>query len=281
MDFKKLEKPYLIGEIGINHNGDIEIAKKLIDASFSTSWDCVKFQKRNPDIAVPDHQKNVMRDTPWGRMTYIDYKYKIEFEKKEFDYIKNYCDQKPIDWTASVWDIDSLNFLLQYDIPFIKIPSAHLTNDDLLIESAKTGIPIIASTGMSTLEEVDTAVNILDKYAKSYAIMHTNSSYPSKIEDLNLSLIPFFIKRYGCPIGYSGHEFGLTPSVIAVSLGAKIIERHITINREMWGTDQSSSVEIQGMDSLYKRIKEINLIMGEPKKIVTEGELPIREKLRG
>ena len=281
MDFKKLEKPYLIGEIGINHNGDIEIAKKLIDASFSTSWDCVKFQKRNPDIAVPDHQKNVMRDTPWGRMTYIDYKYKIEFEKKEFDYIKNYCDQKPIDWTASVWDIDSLNFLLQYDIPFIKIPSAHLTNNDLLIESAKTGIPIIASTGMSTLEEVDTAVNILDKYAKSYAIMHTNSSYPSKIEDLNLSLIPFFIKRYGCPIGYSGHEFGLTPSVIAVSLGAKIIERHITINREMWGTDQSSSVEIQGMDSLYKRIKEINLIMGEPKKIVTEGELPIREKLRG
>jgi N-acetylneuraminate synthase len=134
---------------------------------------------------------------------------------------------------------------------------------------------------MSTLEEVDHAVNILEKSAKSYAIMHTNSSYPSKIEDLNLSLIPFFIKRYGCPIGYSGHEFGLTPTVIAVSLGAKIIERHITINREMWGTDQSSSVEIQGMDSLYKRIKEINLIMGKPEKIVTEGELSIRQKLRG
>jgi len=281
MNFKNLDKPYLIGEIGINHNGDEQIAKKLIDAAFSTSWDCVKFQKRNPDVAVPDHQKKVMRDTPWGRMTYLEYKYKIEFGKKEFDYFDKYCAEKPIDWTASVWDLDSLNFLLDYKVPFIKIPSAHLTNDNVLIETAKSGVSIIASTGMSTLKEVDHAVNLLEKHSKSYSIMHTNSSYPSKIEDLNLSLIPFFIKRYGCPVGYSGHEFGLTPTVMAVSLGAKIIERHITIDRNMWGTDQSSSVEIEGMDSLYKRIREIDLMMGKPKKLVTDAELPIREKLRG
>lgn len=281
MDFKKLEKPYFIGEIGINHNGDMQIAKKLIDAGFATSWDCVKFQKRNPNVAVPDHQKQIMRDTPWGRMTYLEYKYKVEFGKEEFDYVDKYCKEKPIDWTASVWDTDSLEFLLQYNVPFIKIPSAHITNDELLIATAKSGVTILASTGMSTLEEVDHAVNLLEKHASSYAIMHTNSSYPAKYEDLNLSLIPFYIERYKCVVGYSGHEYGLTPTVIAVTLGAKIIERHITINRNLWGTDQSSSVEIEGMDSLYKRIHEINVVVGKPDKIVTGSELPIREKLRG
>lgn len=281
MDFKNLEKPYLIGEVGINHNGDMQIAKKLIDAGFATSWDCVKFQKRNPKVAVPDHQKEIMRDTPWGRMTYLEYKYKVEFGKEEFDYVDKYCKEKPIDWTASVWDLDSLEFLLQYNVPFIKIPSAHITNDELLIACAKSGVTILASTGMSTLEEVDHAVNLLEKHALSYAIMHTNSSYPAKYEDLNLSLIPFFIERYKCIVGYSGHEYGLTPTVIAVTLGAKIIERHITIDRNLWGTDQSSSVEIEGMDSLYKRIHEISTVVGKPNKIVTGSELPIREKLRG
>lgn len=281
MNFNNLKKPYLIGEIGINHNGSLEITKKLIDASYATGWDSVKFQKRNPDIAVPEHQKKVMRDTPWGRMTYLDYKFKVEFEKEEYDFINDYCNKKPIDWSASVWDLDSLDFLLNYKIPYIKIPSAHLTNDELLVESAKSGIPILVSTGMSTLDEVDHAVNLLEKHSSSYAIMHTNSSYPSKNEDLNLSLIPFFIERYKCTVGYSGHEFGLTPSVIACSLGAKIIERHITIDRSLWGTDQSSSVEIEGMDSLYKRLKELDLIMGKPNKIVTDSEIPIRKKLRG
>ncbi len=281
IDFNKLEYPYLIGEIGINHNGDIQIAKKLIDGAFATSWDCVKFQKRNPDVAVPEKQKSVMRDTPWGRITYLEYKYKVEFGRDEYNYIDKYCKEKPIDWTASVWDMDSLNFLLEYDIPFIKIASAHLTNHELLIETCKTGIPILMSTGMSTLQEVDEAVNLLEKYAKSYAIMHTNSSYPAKYEDLNLSLIPFYIERYNCVVGYSGHEYGLTPTVIAVTLGAKIVERHITINRELWGTDQSSSVEIEGMDSLFKRIREVKIVKGHSKKIVTRSEIPIREKLRG
>lgn len=281
LDFKKLNKPYLIGEIGINHNGDIQIAKKLIDAAFATSWDCVKFQKRNPDIAVPDHQKNIMRDTPWGQMKYIDYKHKIEFGDKEYEYLNLYCKEKPMIWSASVWDIDSLNFLLKYHVPFLKIPSALMTNDSLLIESAKSEVPLIVSTGMSELKEVDHMVNLLEKHSKSYAILHTNSSYPAKVEDLNLSIIPFYIKRYNCPVGYSGHEYGLTPTVIAVALGACIIERHITINRRMWGTDQSSSVEIEGMDSLYKRINEVSKIIGEPNKVVTKSEIPIREKLRG
>lgn len=281
MNFKNLKEPYLIGEIGINHNGDMTLAKRLIDAAFATGWHSVKFQKRNPDVAVPEHQKMIMRDTPWGKMTYIDYKHKIEFNDKEFNVIDRYCKQKPISWSASVWDLDSLNFLMKYDMPYIKIPSAHMTNSNLLIETSKTNLPVIISTGMSTLEEVDVAVNLLEKHANSYAILHTNSSYPSKTEDLNLSIIPFFIERYKCVVGYSGHEYGLTPTVIAVSLGAKIIERHITLDRNLWGTDQSSSVEIEGMDSLAKRIKEVSHILGKPNKIVTESEIPIRKKLRG
>ncbi len=281
MKFKNLNSPYLIGEIGINHNGDINIVKRLADAAFATGWNSVKFQKRNPDVAVPEHQKNVMRDTPWGRMKYIDYKYKVEFDKSQYDKIDQYCKSKPIEWSASIWDLDSLEFMLNYDLPYLKIPSAHMTNDELLIASSKSGIPLIVSTGMSTLAEVDNAVNILEKFSNSYAIMHTNSSYPSKVEDLNLSLIPFFAERYKCVVGYSGHEYGLTPSVIAVSLGAMIIERHITVSRKMWGTDQSSSVEIEGMDSLSKRISEVDKILGNPIKTVTESEIPIRKKLRG
>ena len=281
LDFKKINKPYLIGEIGINHNGDLQIAKKLIDAASATSWDSVKFQKRNPDVAVPEHQKSIMRDTPWGRMSYLDYKYRVEFEKKEYDYINKYCKEKPIAWSASVWDMDSLNFLLKYDIPYVKIASALMTNNELLIETCKTGVPILVSTGMSSLKEVDAAVNILEKHSNSYALMHTNSSYPARAEDLNLSLIPYYIDRYKCAVGYSGHELGLTPTVIAASLGANIIERHITIDRNLWGTDQSSSVEIEGMDSLQKRLKEVSLILGKPEKIVTESEIPIRKKLRG
>ena len=167
IDFNKLENPYLIGEIGINHNGDINIAKKLIDACFSCGWNSAKFQKRNPDISVPKDQKNIPKETPWGKMTYLDYKHRIEFGKNEYDYINKYCNEKPLDWSASVWDLSSLEFILNYTVPFIKIPSAKLTEEELLIESAKSGYQLIVSTGMSTLSEVDSAVNILEKYAKS------------------------------------------------------------------------------------------------------------------
>lgn len=282
MDFYKLKEPYFIGEIGINHNGDLQIAKKLIDAIFACNWNCAKFQKRNPDIAVPEKQKFVMRDTPWGRISYIEYKYKVEFGQQQYDYIDKYCKEKPIDWTASVWDIDSLNFLTQFDIPFIKIPSAKITNDELIIEAAKTQIPLFISTGMSTVEEIDKAVNLTKKYGKSPVIMHCNSSYPTPHEEANLRVIRFLKDRYSdCTIGYSGHEKDLEPTVIAIALGAKVVERHITLSHNMWGTDQEASLEILAMDMLKKRSKDVEIILGSDKKIISKSEIPIRLKLRG
>lgn len=280
VNFDNLDKPYFIGEIGINHNGDTQIAKRLIDASFACQWDCVKFQKRNPDVCVPEHQKGVLRDTPWGRMTYLDYKYKVEFGKNEYDLIDNYSKEKPIDWTTSVWDLDSLDFMQQYDVPFLKIPSALITDDELVIETAKTKIPMIISTGMSTIEEVDRAVNLIMKNGVNPVIMHCNSSYPTPMSELNLRVIETLKDRYDTTIGYSGHEEDLEPTVIAVTLGAKVIERHITLSHEMWGTDQSASLEVVGMDMLRKRCIEVEDILGSPEKVVTKSEIEIRKKLR-
>ena len=281
VDFNNLEAVYFIGEIGINHNGDLQVAKKLIDAVHACNWDCAKFQKRSPDICVPENQKLIPRETPWGTMSYIDYKHRVEFEKKEYDYIKSYCEEKPVDWSASVWDLNSLKFLMQYDIPFIKIPSAMMTNEELVVETAKTKKPIIISTGMSSLKEVDSAVDILTRHSDNFILMHTNSSYPTPKDELNLAVIPMLKKRYGCVIGYSGHEKDLEPTVIAVALGAKVIERHITLSHDMWGTDQKASLEVVAMDMLYKRIKDIDLIIGSDQKVVTKSEVKVREKLRG
>lgn len=280
VDFQNLTTPYFIGEIGINHNGELGITKKLIDAVHACNWDCAKFQKRNPDICVPEHQKSVMRDTPWGKMTYLQYKYKVEFGTVEYDYINKYCSEKPVDWTGSVWDLDSLEFLLRYNVPFIKIPSALITNNDLVIESAKSGVQVIMSSGMSTLEEVDNAFNLLCKYGNTPVVMHTNSSYPTPRKELNLNLIPFYKKRYNCVVGYSGHEPDLEPTVVAVALGAQVIERHITISHNLWGSDQGASLEIMGMDKLKKRSYEIQDMLGSDIKEVTESEIPIRKKLR-
>ena len=281
LDLKKIDSIYLIGEIGINHNGDLQIAKKLIDAVFACGWNCAKFQKRNPDIAVPEDQKHITRETPWGKMDYIDYKHKIEFNKKEYDYIKEYCNQKPIAWSTSIWDLDSLEFYKNYTPEFIKIPSAMLSNSELVTECCKTGFPILQSTGMSTLKEVDNVVNILEKHAKSYAILHCNSSYPAKQNELNLSIIPMYKERYNCIVGYSGHEYGLEPTVIAVALGAQIIERHITLDHSMWGTDQSSSIEIKAMFELKKRIDKVKTVIGKPIKFITQDEILVRKKLSG
>jgi len=275
-----MNKTYIIAEIGINHNGNIDIAKKLIDIAAVSGCDAVKFQKRNPDICVPEHQKNVMRDTPWGKMTYLDYKYKVEFGKKEYDEIDSYCKGKGIAWSASPWDLDSLHFLNEYDIPFIKIPSAMLTNDELLKESVKTGKKIILSVGMSTEEEIDHAVSIL-KDAKEFAILHCNSTYPAPIEELNLSAIQTLKQKYGCEVGYSGHEFRLGTTVASVYLGASIIERHITLDRTMWGTDHMSSVEPQGLIKLVKGIRELEQAYGDGVVRVTDSQIPVRNKLRG
>jgi N-acetylneuraminate synthase len=281
INFEDSKAPFLIGEIGINHNGDIQIAKRLIDAVFASQWDCVKFQKRTPEVTVPEAQKNVMRETPWGKMTYLEYRHRVEFGKAQFDYIDRYCREKPLDWTASVWDLQSLEFMLGYEIPFIKIPSALLTHDALVAEAARSGIPLIISTGMSTLEEIDHAVNLIMKHGEKPVIMHTNSTYPTPLHELNLALIPFLKERYGCVVGYSGHEMDLEPTVVAVSLGAKVIERHITVSHDLWGTDQKASLEVLAMDMLAKRIKLVPVMIGKAEKRVTEGEIPIRKKLRG
>jgi len=273
---------YIIAEIGINHNGDLAIAKKLIDIAKVAGCDVVKFQKRNPDVCVPEHQKSVMRDTPWGKMTYLDYKYKVEFEKQEYDEIDTYCKNKQIDWTASPWDLDSLNFLNKYDVPFIKIPSALLTDIELIKESTKTGKKVIISTGMSTIEEVDVAVDAIKGINSnaSYAILHCNSTYPAPNDELNLKCIQTLKDRYKCEVGYSGHEFGLTTTIASICLGATIIERHITLNRTMWGTDQMCSVEPQGLIKLVRGVRELNNALGDGVKVVTETEKPIRDKLR-
>lgn len=275
-----MDRTYIIAEIGINHNGSIDTAKKLIDIAALSGCDAVKFQKRNPDVCVPEHQKNVIRETPWGTMTYLQYKHKIEFGKKEYDEIDSYCNDKGISWSASPWDLDSLNFLDQYDLPFIKIPSAMLTNNELLEESVKTGKKIILSVGMSTLEEIDVAVDILRK-SNNFALLHCNSSYPAPLNELNLSAIQTLKNRYGCEVGYSGHEFRLGTTVASIYLGATIIERHITLDRTMWGTDHMSSVEPQGLIKLVKGIRELEDAYGDGVIRVTDSQIPIRTKLRG
>ena len=261
-------KTYVIAEIGINHNGDLNTAKRLIDIAAAAGCDSVKFQKRNPDVCVPEDEKSKIRETPWGKMTYLDYKYKVEFGKEEYDEIDQYCKERKIDWSASPWDLDSLEFLLQYDIPYIKIPSAMLTNDELLLAARDTGKKVILSTGMSTREEIDHAVVLLKsnivvepyyEIAGNFVLLHCNSTYPAPIDELNLSAIKTLRGRYNCEVGYSGHEFRLGTSVAAVYLGATVIERHITLDRSMWGSDQLSSVEPQGLFKFSERKKQYNI----------------------
>ncbi len=272
---------YIIAEIGINHNGSLDIAKRLIDIAAVAGCDAVKFQKRNPDVCVPEHQKHIMRDTPWGRMTYLQYKYRVEFGQAEYDEIDAYCRDKGIAWSASPWDMDSLKFLSQYDLPFIKMPSAMITNEDLMRGCARTGKKVIFSAGMSTLEETDQAVEWMRQEGAEFALLHCNSTYPAPIEDLNLKCIQTLRERYDCEVGYSGHEFRLGTTVASVYLGATILERHITLDRTMWGSDHLASVEPQGLIKLVKGVRELETALGDGVKRVTDGELPVRKKLRG
>lgn len=273
---------FFISEIGINHNGDIQIAKKLIDAAFATGWDCVKFQKRTPELCVPDAMKNVERETPWGKITYLEYKKRVEFGWDEYAYIDRYCGEKPIQWTASVWDKPSVDFMAERKPPFIKIPSAKLTESELLIYACKTGIPIFLSTGMSVYEEIDSAVEILEKYTNGdYVLLHTNSTYPTPVNETNIRCIERLKKRYNCIVGYSGHEYDLEPTLLAQYMGAKVVERHITLDHEMWGSDQKASLEVHAMDMLKKRSKDIDKMMGDGGKTLSDGELKKRKELRG
>ena len=270
---------YFIGEVGINHNGDIDLAKKIILEAKNAGFSAVKFQKRNPEISTPDEMKNKLRDTPWGEMTYIDYKFKVEFNKKEYDLINSFCKEIEIDWFASCWDVESLNFILNYNPPCLKIASASITNKNLLNAHKDANLPIIMSTGMSTIEEINKAYNVLSNC--ELAIMHTTSTYPCPPEELNLSMIKTLQNLFpNNVIGYSGHESGLSTTIAASVLGAKIIERHITINRALWGTDQAASLEPIGMQRLVGSINKINLSLGDGVKKVYPSEMPIKEKLR-
>tara|TARA_E500000331_G_scaffold358567_1_gene426721 strand:- start:3260 stop:4090 length:831 start_codon:yes stop_codon:yes gene_type:complete len=272
---------YIIAEIGINHNGSLDTAKRLIDIAAVSGCDAVKFQKRNPDVCVPEHQKHVMRDTPWGEMTYLQYKYRVEFGKEEYDEIDAYCRDKGIAWSASPWDMDSLKFLEQYNLPFIKVPSAMITNEELMRGCAQMGMKVIFSSGMSTLDETDQAVEWMRDEGAKFALLHCNSTYPAPLEDLNLRCIQTLRDRYDCEVGYSGHEFRLGTTVASVYLGATILERHITLDRTMWGSDHLASVEPQGLIKLVKGVRELEIALGDGIKRVTDGELPVRKKLRG
>lgn len=270
---------YIIAEIGINHNGSIDIAKKMIDGAVFAGADAVKFQKRTPEICVPADQWLIERDTPWGRMTYIDYKRKTEFTMKQYFEIDQYCRQKGIDWFTSCWDIPSVEFIEQFDTPLYKIASACITDLELLAKIKETGKPIMISTGMSTMKEIEEAVNALGR--NNIMIAHATSAYPCKPKELNLNMIKTLKETYpDIPVGYSGHETGLATTYAAVALGAGFIERHITLDRAMWGTDQAASVEIMGLYKLVHDVRDIERSLGDGVKKVYESEINSLNKLR-
>lgn len=272
------EPVYIIAEIGINHNGDIEIAKQLMDVAVETGCDAVKFQKRTPEICVPEEQKSIPRETPWGTMTYFEYKKRIEFEQKEFEQIDAYAKKIGIDWFASPWDVPSVDFLERFNVPCQKIASACLTDSELLTAINKTKTTTILSTGMSSMQEIDKAVSLLS--GVPLAIAQATSTYPAEASELNLRAIQTFAEKYNVPVGYSGHERGLQVTIAAVALGATFIERHITLDRSMWGTDHSASLEPEGLKKLVRDIRIIELALGDGKKKVYDSEIPIRAKLR-
>ena len=269
---------YIIAEIGINHNGSVEIAKQMIDAAVHAGVDAVKFQKRTPEICTPPDQQKLMRDTPWGYITYLDYRHKVEFNEADYRELDRYCREKGINWFASVWDEPSVDFMEKFNPPAYKIPSASLTDHELLRYARKTGRPLILSTGMSTMAEISSAVRVLG--TDNLVITHCTSTYPCEPEELNLRMIETLRKKFPCPVGYSGHEVGLVPPAVAVALGACMIERHLTLDRAMWGSDQAASVEPAGFARLvmYVRVSEASL--GDGVKRVYASEKSSLKKLR-
>ena len=270
---------FVIGEIGINHNGDINLAKKIIAGAKHAGCDAVKFQKRTPEICTPKDQWNIERDTPWGRMTYIDYRHKVEFGEQEYSTIDKYCKEIGIIWFASCWDEPSVDFIEQFNPPLYKTASASLTDLPLLDKHKNLHKPIMMSTGMSTIEQIDKAISFMDK--NNLLVAHATSAYPCKNEELNLKMIETLKYKFpDIPIGYSGHEVGLAPTWAAVALGACFVERHITLDRAMWGTDQAASVEIGGMERLVSSIRDIEKSLGDGVKKVYDSELGQIKKLR-
>ncbi len=271
---------YLIAEIGINHNGDTKIAKQLIDNSKKAGFNSVKFQKRTIEKVYTKDQLDVSRESPWGK-TNRDQKKGLEFGKNEYDEINEYCKSIDIQWFASAWDLDSLEFLNQYDLKFNKIASAMIIDSNFLNEVAKQGKHTFISTGMSTTDEITNAVNIFKKNKCSFELMHCVSTYPMEPRDANLATIKALENKYNCKVGYSGHENGIAVSVCAAILGASSIERHITLDRAMYGSDQSASIEMKGMVDMVAQIKKMRIAIGEEKiGNILEEEIPIAKKLR-
>jgi len=273
------ERVYIIAEIGINHNGSLKHAKELIKNASDIGCDAVKFQKRTPELCVPKAQWNLERETPWGRITYIEYRHKVELSNADYKEIDRYCRELGISWFASCWDEPSVDFINQFDPPLFKAASASLTDHKLLKKKLAMGKPLIISTGMSTMEEITAAVNAIGK--ENLLIAHSTSTYPCPVSELNLRMITTLKNLYPeVPIGYSGHEVGLAPTVAAITLGATFIERHITLDRAMWGTDQAASVEIAGFRHLVEYIRDTEKAFGDGIKKVYESELGPRKKLR-
>lgn len=268
---------FIVAEIGINHNGSVDLAKKMIDIAVTTGCDAVKFQKRTIDIVYTKEELAKERKSVFGN-TNGDLKRGLEFDYEEYKEIDNYCKEKNIIWFASCWDKKSVDFIEQFNVPCYKIASASLTDDNLLKYTRSKGKPILLSTGMSTMEQIKHAVEILGK--ENLIIYHCTSTYPSNAEETNLKVIENFKKDFDCPIGYSGHERGVTPSVLAVALGANSVERHITIDRTNWGSDQAASLEMAGLYHLVRDIRQVPDLLGDGKKVVYSRELPIIEKLR-
>ena len=278
-DFSKTEDVYICAEIGINHNGSMEIARQLIDIAANCGCEGVKFQKRTPGLCVPEHQKDIPRETPWGIITYLEYRHKVEFSADQICELGDYARSKDIDWMVSVWDEQSLVEMVKLKPAALKLPSA-LLNDHEMIKSVKeTGIPLIWSTGMSTNEEIDISYKLICEVPN--IMCHCNASYPAELKELNLSFLQVMQERYNKSIiGYSGHEVALLPTIISTVLGARYVERHITLGRALWGTDQAASVEPQGLMRMVKEIRTVKVVLGVPEKILFESEKVTRKKLR-
>src|SRR5215475_1173987 len=269
---------YVVAEIGINHNGDISVAKKLIDCAVDAKCDAVKFQKRTPEICVPLSEREKMRQTPWGYISYMEYRKRVEFGINEYVEIDRYCKLKGIAWSASCWDEGSIDFMEAFSPPFYKIASALITDFPLLAKHRRTGRPLVLSTGMSTMDEIRAAVNVLGE--DNLVIVHSTSAYPCPTSELNLRMIETLKNEFRAPVGYSGHEVGLPTTVAAVALGACYVERHITLDRATWGSDQAASIEPGGLERLVKYIRVVEEALGDGRKRVYDSELPIKNRLR-
>lgn len=270
---------YVIAEIGLNHNGDVDIAKQLIDVAADAGADAVKFQKRTPAVSTPVHMRDTLRETPWGTMTYLDYRYRVEFARDQYVEISDHALLRGLDWFASPWDIPSVDFLEDLNVSVHKVASACLTDIPLLRALADTGKPIILSTGMSTIAQIDAALDVLG--TDRLVLMHATSTYPMEPDEANLRVISTLRDRYpGVPVGYSGHERGLQISVAAVALGAVAVERHITLDRTMWGSDHAASLEPAGLQHLVRDIRIIEQALGDGVKRVFPGEQAPMAKLR-